>query len=52
MSPSAVLAFLLSGPATRMAALAAIGSLLNRRALVLYILYVVTGAVILGVLLG
>lgn len=52
MSPSAVLAFLLSGPATRMTALAAIGSLLNRRALVLYILYVVTGAVILGVLLG
>ncbi|HIE38284.1 MAG TPA: permease, partial [Anaerolineae bacterium] len=52
MSPAVALAFLLSGPATRVTALAAVGSLLNRRALVIYVAYVVAGAVIIGLLLG
>jgi len=52
MSPSAALAFLLSGPATRVTALAAMGALLNRRALIIYIASVVAGAVVVGLLLG
>jgi len=52
MSPAAALAFLISGPATRITALAAVGSLLNRRALTTYVAYVVAGATVVGVLLG
>lgn len=50
MAPSAALAFLLSGPATRVSALAAMGSLFNRRALTVYIVYIVAGAVVIGLL--
>ncbi len=52
LSRAAALAFLLSGPATRVTALAAMGSLLNRRALGVYIVYIVAGAVVAGLLLG
>lgn len=52
MNPSAVLAFLLSGPATRVTSLAAMGSVLNRRALLAYLGYVVAGAVVVGLLLA
>jgi len=49
-SPGVALAFLLSGPATRVTALAAMSSLLNRRALIVYIVYIVAGAVMMGLL--
>ncbi len=48
--PSAALAFLLSGPATRVNSLAAMGCLFNRRALTVYIVYIVAGAVVIGLL--
>jgi hypothetical protein len=52
MSPGAALAFFLAGPATRLTALAALGSLLNRRALVAYVAYVVAGAALAGTALN
>jgi len=52
LGPAAALTFLLSGPATRATALAAMGSLLNRRALVAYVVYIVLGAMIIGLVLG
>ena len=48
MSTGAVLAFFLAGPATRVTALAALGTLLNRRALIVYVAYVLVGAVVAG----
>ena len=44
MSPGAALAFFLAGPTTRLTSLAALGTLLNRRALTIYVGYVVAGA--------
>ena len=52
MSPGAALAFFLAGPATRLTALAALGTLLNRRALVAYVAYVVAGAALVGTALN
>lgn len=52
MGRPALLAFLLAGPATRFTALAAMGTLLNRRALLAYIAYIVIGAVVIGTVLG
>ena len=52
MSPGAALAFFLAGPATRLTALAALGTLLNRRALIAYVAYVVTGAALAGTVLN
>ena len=52
MSPGAALAFFLAGPATRLTALAALGTLLNRRALVVYVAYVVVGAALAGTALN
>jgi uncharacterized membrane protein YraQ (UPF0718 family) len=51
LSQSAALAFLLSGPATRVNALAAMGSLLNRKALMAYSFYIVGGAIVIGLVL-
>jgi uncharacterized membrane protein YraQ (UPF0718 family) len=48
MSPGAALAFFLAGPATRLTSLAALGTLLDRRALIAYVAYVVVGAVLAG----
>jgi len=52
MSPGAALAFFLAGPATRLTALAALGTLLNRRALAVYVVYVVVGAALAGIALN
>jgi uncharacterized membrane protein YraQ (UPF0718 family) len=52
MSPGAVLAFFLAGPATRLTSLAALGTLLNRRALAAYVAYVVVGATLAGLALN
>jgi uncharacterized membrane protein YraQ (UPF0718 family) len=52
MSPGAALAFFLAGPATRLTALAALGTLLNRRALIAYVAYVVVGAALAGTALN
>jgi uncharacterized membrane protein YraQ (UPF0718 family) len=52
MSPGAALAFLLAGPATRLTALAAVATLLNRRALIVYIAYIVAGAALAGTVLN
>jgi hypothetical protein len=52
LSRGAALAFLLAGPATRVTALAAVGSLVNRRALALYVIFIVAGATGIGWLLG
>jgi len=52
MGRGAALAFLLSGPATRVTALAAVGTLLNRRALVAYAVCLVAGAMLVGTMLG
>ena len=52
MGPGVALAFLLTGPATRVTALAAMSSLLNHRALIAYIAYIILGAVIMGLFLG
>jgi uncharacterized membrane protein YraQ (UPF0718 family) len=48
MSPGAALAFFLAGPATRLTSLAALGTLLNKRALIVYLIYVVVGAALTG----
>jgi uncharacterized membrane protein YraQ (UPF0718 family) len=50
MSRGAALAFFLAGPATRVTALAALATVLSRRALVLYVAFVLVGAVGLGYL--
>lgn len=50
--PAIPLAFLVAGPATRLTALLAMGSLLNRRALGVYVVGVVGGAAVLGSLLA
>jgi Ni/Fe-hydrogenase subunit HybB-like protein len=50
LSMLTALAFLLSGPATRVSALAAMGSLLNRKALTAYLVYIVAGAIIIGLI--
>lgn len=52
MSPGAALAFFLAGPATRLTSLAALGTLLNRRALAIYVGYVVAGAALAGLALN
>ncbi|MBN1977353.1 MAG: permease [Anaerolineae bacterium] len=52
MSPGAALAFFLAGPATRLTSLAALGTLLNRRALAVYVAYVVAGAALAGLVLN
>ncbi len=52
MSPGAALAFFLAGPATRLTSLAAIGTLLNRKALAAYVAYVVVGAALAGLALN
>ncbi len=52
LGPAAILAFLLSGQATRASSLAALGSLLNRRALAAYVAYIVIGSALLGLLLA
>jgi len=52
MSPGAALAFFLAGPATRLTSLAALGTLLDRRALVAYATYVVVGAALMGTALN
>lgn len=48
MSRGAALAFFLAGPATRVTALAALATVLSRRALVLYVAFVLAGAAGLG----
>jgi len=50
MSRGAALAFFLAGPATRVTALAALATVLSRRALVLYVAFVLVGALGLGYL--
>jgi len=50
MSRGAALAFFLAGPATRVTALSALATVLSRRALVLYVAFVLAGAVGLGYL--
>jgi len=50
MSRGAALAFFLAGPATRVTALAALATVLSRRALFLYVAFVLAGAVGLGYL--
>jgi len=50
MSRGAALAFFLAGPATRVTALAALATVLSRRALILYVAFVLAGAVGLGYL--
>ncbi len=50
MSRGAALAFFLAGPATRVTALAALATVLSRRALLLYLAFVLLGAVGLGCL--
>jgi uncharacterized membrane protein YraQ (UPF0718 family) len=50
MSQGAALAFFLAGPATRVTALAALATVLSRRALALYVAFVLAGAVGLGYL--
>ena len=52
MSPGAALAFLLAGPATRLTAPAALGTLLNWRALLGYAAYIVLGATVPGTILN
>jgi len=52
MSPGAALAFFLAGPATRLTALAALGTLLNRQALIAYVAYVVAGAAVVRTMLN
>ena len=50
MSRGAALAFFLAGPATRVTALAALATILSRRALILYVAFVLVGAMGLGYL--
>ncbi len=50
MSQGAALAFLVAGPATRVTALSALASVLSRRALALYIIFILIGATGMGYL--
>ena len=52
MSPSAALAFLISGPVTTLPAMAAVWGLASRRVFALYISLALVGAVALGYLHG
>jgi uncharacterized membrane protein YraQ (UPF0718 family) len=52
MSPGAALAFFLAGPATRLTSLAAMGTLVSRRALAAYVAYIVVGAALAGLALN
>ncbi|MEA3339691.1 MAG: permease [Chloroflexota bacterium] len=52
MSPGAALTFFLAGPATRLTSLAALGALLNRRALIAYTAYIIVGAALVGAALN
>lgn len=52
LSRAAVLAFLLAGPALRVRSLAAVGSLLNRRALAIYVFGVIAVAIVSSLALG
>ena len=48
MSPSAALAFLISGPTTTLPAMAAVWGLTSRRVFALYVSFSLVGAVVLG----
>jgi uncharacterized membrane protein YraQ (UPF0718 family) len=50
MGRGAVLAFLITGAATRVTAIAAVGSILSRRALVIYIAIILAAATLIGML--
>jgi uncharacterized membrane protein YraQ (UPF0718 family) len=50
MSPAAALAFLIAGPTTTMPAIAAVWSLVTHRVFVLYVSFVLLGAIVLGYL--
>lgn len=50
MAPGAALAFLLSGPATKMTNLTALGAILGKRNLALYVAFNILGAIVLGYL--
>jgi uncharacterized membrane protein YraQ (UPF0718 family) len=50
MSPAAALAFLVAGPTTTLPAMAAVWSLVSPRVFVLYVSFVLVGAIILGYL--
>lgn len=50
MSPSAALAFLISGPTTTLPAMAAVWGLASRRVFALYVSFSLVGAVALGYL--
>ncbi len=50
MSPAAALAFLIAGPTTTLPAMAAVWTLVTRRVFILYVLFALFGAVILGYL--
>ena len=52
MSPSAALAFLISGPVTTLPAMAAVWGLASRRVFALYVSLALVGAVVLGYLHG
>ncbi|MHC4458141.1 MAG: permease [Planctomycetota bacterium] len=50
MSPAAALAFLIAGPATTLAAMAAVWSLVSHRVFAMYISFALVGAIVLGYL--
>lgn len=51
LSPGAALVFLMAGPATNAAAMIVIGKALDRRAMVLYTLSIVLGAIVFGLVI-
>jgi uncharacterized membrane protein YraQ (UPF0718 family) len=48
MNPAAALAFLVAGPVTTLPAMAAVWPLVVRRVFVLYVLFALAGAVLIG----
>jgi len=52
MSPGAVLAFLIAGPATRITALTALAVLFKKRAVVIYVILLLIFSTFLGIALG
>lgn len=50
MSPAAALAFLIAGPTTTLPAMVAVGSLVSKKVLILYVSFSLLGAILLGYL--
>jgi len=52
ISPGIVLTFVLSGPATRLQAITAVGSVFSKAALIVYIGFILISSILVGTFIG